>query len=37
MGQMQSLPLIVIGLVLIAMSRRAPTLPLATAPATGAQ
>ena len=29
MGQMQSLPLIVIGLVLIAMSRRAPTLPLA--------
>jgi phosphatidylglycerol:prolipoprotein diacylglycerol transferase len=30
MGQMQSLPLIVIGLVLIAMSRRAPTLPLAS-------
>ena len=29
MGQMQSLPLIAIGLVLIAMSRRAPTLPLA--------
>lgn len=29
MGQLQSLPLIVIGLVLIAMSRRAPTLPLA--------
>ena len=31
MGQMQSLPLIVIGVVLIAMSRRAPTLPLANA------
>jgi len=30
MGQMQSLPLIVIGLVLVAMSRRAPTLPLAS-------
>ena len=29
MGQMQSLPLIAIGLVLLAMSRRAPTLPLA--------
>jgi phosphatidylglycerol---prolipoprotein diacylglyceryl transferase len=29
MGQMQSLPLIVVGLVLIALSRRAPTLPLA--------
>lgn len=29
MGQMQSLPLIAIGLALIAMSRRAPTLPLA--------
>ncbi len=29
MGQMQSLPLIAIGLVLIALSRRAPTLPLA--------
>jgi len=29
MGQMQSLPLIVVGLVLLAMSRRAPTLPLA--------
>ena len=29
MGQMQSLPLIAVGLVLIAMSRRAPTLPLA--------
>jgi phosphatidylglycerol:prolipoprotein diacylglycerol transferase len=29
MGQMQSLPLIVIGVVLMAMSRRAPTLPLA--------
>lgn len=29
MGQMQSLPLIVVGLVLIWMSRRAPTLPLA--------
>ena len=37
MGQMQSLPLIVIGLVLIAMSRRAPTLPLATLPATAAR
>lgn len=31
MGQMQSLPLIVVGLVLIALSRRAPTLPLAPA------
>jgi phosphatidylglycerol---prolipoprotein diacylglyceryl transferase len=31
MGQMQSLPLIAIGLVLLALSRRAPTLPLATA------
>ncbi|WP_343883125.1 prolipoprotein diacylglyceryl transferase [Rhodanobacter caeni] len=31
MGQMQSLPLIAIGVVLIAMSRRAPTLPLASA------
>ena len=29
MGQMQSLPLIAVGLVLIAMSRRAPTLALA--------
>lgn len=29
MGQMQSLPLIAIGLVLLALSRRAPTLPLA--------
>jgi phosphatidylglycerol:prolipoprotein diacylglycerol transferase len=29
MGQMQSLPLIAIGLVLIALSRQAPTLPLA--------
>lgn len=29
MGQMQSLPLIVVGLLLIALSRRAPTLPLA--------
>ncbi|MHB1059093.1 MAG: prolipoprotein diacylglyceryl transferase [Rhodanobacter sp.] len=29
MGQMQSLPLIAIGLALLAMSRRAPTLPLA--------
>jgi phosphatidylglycerol---prolipoprotein diacylglyceryl transferase len=29
MGQIQSLPLIAIGLILIAMSRRAPTLPLA--------
>ncbi|WP_039954621.1 prolipoprotein diacylglyceryl transferase family protein, partial [Rhodanobacter thiooxydans] len=32
MGQMQSLPLIAIGLLLIAMSRRAPTLPLAATP-----
>ena len=32
MGQMQSLPLIAIGLALIAMSRRAPTLPLAATP-----
>lgn len=31
MGQMQSLPLVVVGLVLIALSRRAPTLPLAPA------
>ena len=31
MGQIQSLPLIAIGLWLIALSRRAPTLPLATA------
>jgi phosphatidylglycerol:prolipoprotein diacylglycerol transferase len=31
MGQMQSLPLIAIGLVLLALSRRAPTLPLASA------
>jgi phosphatidylglycerol:prolipoprotein diacylglycerol transferase len=31
MGQIQSLPLIVAGLVLVAMSRRAPVLPLATA------
>ena len=30
MGQMQSLPLIAIGLVLLALSRRAPTLPLAS-------
>jgi phosphatidylglycerol---prolipoprotein diacylglyceryl transferase len=30
MGQMQSLPLIVVGLVLLGMSRRSPTLPLAT-------
>jgi phosphatidylglycerol:prolipoprotein diacylglycerol transferase len=30
MGQMQSLPLIVVGLVLIALSRRAPTLALAS-------
>ena len=30
MGQVQSIPLIVVGLVLIAMSRRAPVLPLAT-------
>jgi phosphatidylglycerol:prolipoprotein diacylglycerol transferase len=37
MGQMQSLPLVVIGLVLIAMSRHAPTLPLAVAPATNAR
>ncbi len=29
MGQVQSIPLIVVGLVLIAMSRRAPVLPLA--------
>jgi len=29
MGQMQSLPLIAVGLVLLALSRRAPTLPLA--------
>jgi phosphatidylglycerol:prolipoprotein diacylglycerol transferase len=29
MGQMQSLPLILIGVILIAMSRHAPTLPLA--------
>ena len=33
MGQMQSLPLIAIGLVLIVLSRRAPTLPLASVPA----
>jgi len=32
MGQMQSLPLIAVGLVLLAMSRRAPTLPLAATP-----
>jgi phosphatidylglycerol---prolipoprotein diacylglyceryl transferase len=31
MGQLQSLPLIIVGLLLIWMSRRAPTLPLATA------
>lgn len=31
MGQLQSLPLIAIGLVLLALSRRAPTLPLVTA------
>ncbi|HET9191046.1 MAG TPA: prolipoprotein diacylglyceryl transferase family protein, partial [Rudaea sp.] len=31
MGQLQSIPLIVIGLVLLWMSRRAPTLPLAKA------
>ena len=36
MGQMQSLPLIVIGLVLIALSRRAPTLALAPAPSPAA-
>ena len=29
MGQLQSLPLIVIGLWLLALSRNAPTLPLA--------
>ncbi len=33
MGQLQSLPLVVIGLWLILLSRRAPTLPLATMPA----
>ncbi|TPG08640.1 prolipoprotein diacylglyceryl transferase [Rhodanobacter glycinis] len=33
MGQMQSLPLIVVGLLLIALSRRAPTLPLVPAAA----
>lgn len=32
MGQLQSLPLIVVGLILIAMSRRAPVLPLAEPP-----
>ena len=31
MGQVQSLPLIVVGVILIVMSRRAPVLPLATA------
>ena len=31
MGQLQSIPLIAVGLVLIAMSRRAPVLPLAAA------
>ena len=31
MGQMQSLPLIVVGFWLLALSRRAPTLPLASA------
>jgi phosphatidylglycerol:prolipoprotein diacylglycerol transferase len=31
MGQLQSLPLIIVGVLLIGMSRRAPTLPLATA------
>jgi phosphatidylglycerol:prolipoprotein diacylglycerol transferase len=35
MGQLQSLPLVVIGLWLIALSRRAPTLPLATVAAKG--
>jgi phosphatidylglycerol:prolipoprotein diacylglycerol transferase len=33
MGQLQSLPLIIVGVLLIGMSRRAPTLPLATADA----
>ena len=33
MGQLQSLPLIVIGLWLLALSRNAPTLPLAPIPA----
>lgn len=36
MGQIQSLPLIVIGVVLIVMSRRAPTLPRAPVPAPAA-
>jgi phosphatidylglycerol---prolipoprotein diacylglyceryl transferase len=31
MGQIQSLPLILIGILLLWLSRRAPTLPLATA------
>jgi phosphatidylglycerol:prolipoprotein diacylglycerol transferase len=30
MGQLQSLPLIAVGLWLVWLSRRAPTLPLAT-------
>jgi phosphatidylglycerol:prolipoprotein diacylglycerol transferase len=33
MGQLQSLPLIAVGLWLVWLSRRAPTLPLATAEA----
>jgi phosphatidylglycerol:prolipoprotein diacylglycerol transferase len=34
MGQVLSLPLVALGLILLAMSRRAPTLPVATPPAT---
>ena len=36
MGQLQSLPMIVIGVFLLVLSRRAPTLPLATASTTEA-